>query len=47
MSGEPLLRIEALAGGYGPTRILHGVDLAVPAAPSPRCSAPTAPARRR
>jgi branched-chain amino acid transport system ATP-binding protein len=30
MSGEPLLRIEALAGGYGPTRILHGVDLAVP-----------------
>jgi branched-chain amino acid transport system ATP-binding protein len=26
---EPLLRIESLAGGYGATRILHGVDLSV------------------
>jgi energy-coupling factor transporter ATP-binding protein EcfA2 len=26
---EPLLRIESLAGGYGATRILHGLDLAV------------------
>jgi branched-chain amino acid transport system ATP-binding protein len=26
---EPLLRIESLAGGYGATRILHGLDLSV------------------
>ncbi len=26
---EPLLRVEALTGGYGPTRILHGIDLSV------------------
>jgi len=28
---EPLLRIEALAGGYGAVRILHGIDLTVDA----------------
>ncbi len=31
MSGGALLEVGGLAGGYGPLRVLHGVDFAVPA----------------
>ncbi len=32
MTSQPLLHINALDAGYGPVRVLHGVDLSVPAA---------------
>ena len=31
MTGGALLEVEGLTGGYGPLRVLHGIDFAVPA----------------